>query len=223
MIDTSSDAFGELCAIIVKFNAQDNYRVRLLHRHRTIPEGHILLGTGISDPPGYWTRPIRISDIDLNEIHGHIYSIDAASLTKEHNSNMRNAFLFASEFREGAPVDMGIIDRKFFTEFTDCLLERGLENTIGLEAVQGYAGKMIELSFDHGSLLLNEEIVKAEAKRQLESRETGWAVKVINGVTEKDGETRCIVYPTGHVRATKVPVLTALDALKVLREEGVLA
>jgi hypothetical protein len=75
---------------------------------------------------------------------------------------MRNALLFPSEFREGPPVSVGNIDGNFFMEFTNCLWTKGLENTLGLEAIQGQAGKMIEFSFDIGSLLLKEEDVKAD-------------------------------------------------------------
>jgi hypothetical protein len=49
----------------------------------------------------------------------------------------RNAPLLPSEFREGPLVSIGNIDRNFFTEFTDCLWANGLENTLGLEAIQG--------------------------------------------------------------------------------------
>jgi hypothetical protein len=52
-IDVLSDRFNELCAIIAKYNAQSHFRLRLLHRHITIPEGHILLGTSITEPCGY--------------------------------------------------------------------------------------------------------------------------------------------------------------------------
>jgi hypothetical protein len=140
--------------------------------------------------------------------------VDAAICTTE--DDKRNALLFPSEFREGPAVSVGYIDGNFFTEFTDCLWTNGLENTLGLEAIQGQAGKMIEFSFDTGSLLLKE----AEVRGQFEFRETGWTVTVKDGLVDKDGETRCITYTTGHIKATKVK--DSLDALKTLRDEGVL-
>jgi len=220
-IDELSDGFKELCAIIAKYNAQNHFRLGLLHRHMKVPEGQILLGTNITEPSGFWTRPTPISDIDLQKIHPHVISIDATSCTSE--GEMRNALLLPSEFRDGPPASVGNIDSNFFTEFTDCLWTKGLENTLGLKAIQAQAGKMIEFSFDTGSLLLKEEEVKAEVRAQLESRETGWTVIVKDGAVDKDGETRCIVYPTGHVRASKIQVKGVLDALKILRDEGILA
>jgi hypothetical protein len=219
-IDVLSDGFKELCAIIAKYNVQSHFRLRLLHRHMKIPEGHILLGTSITEPCGYWTTLARIPDVDLQRVHKHIISVDTTSCASE--GEKRNAPLLPSEFREG-PASAGNIDGNFFTEFTDCLWANGLENTLGLEAIPGQAGKMIEFSFDIGSLLLKEEDVKAEVRGQFESRETGWNVKVKDGAVDKDGETRCIIYPTGHVRATKIQVKSVLDALKILSDEGVLA
>jgi hypothetical protein len=77
---------------------------------------------------------------------------------------------------------------------------------------------MIEFSFDTGSLLLTEAAVRGE----FEFRETGWTITVKDGVVDKDGETRCIMYATGHIKATKIQVKGVLDALKILRDEGIL-
>jgi len=224
-IDVLSDGFKELCAIIAKYNAQSHFRLRLLHRHTTIPEGQILFGTSITEPLGYWTRPTCISDIDLQKIHPHIISVDAASRTTE--GEKRNALLFPSEFREGPPVSVGNIDRNFFTEFTDCLWTMGLENTLGLEVIQGHAGKMIEFSFDIGSLLLQEDKVAAEVRDGRRGhvilRETGWSVTVKDGLVDKTGETRCVQYSTGHIKATDTRVKSLSDVVKILRDEGALA
>jgi len=224
-IDVLSDGFKELYAIIAKYNVQSHFRLRLLHRHITIPEGQILLGTSTTEPLGYWTRPTRISDIDLHNIHGHIFSVDTTSCTSE--GERRHALLFPSEFREGPPVRVGNIDGKFFTEFTECLWIKGLENTLGLEAIQGQAGKMIEFSFDIGSLLLKEEDVKAEVreerKGQFKLQETGWTVTVKGGNVYKTGETRCVTFSNGHLKVTDSKAKGMSDAMKILRDEGVLA
>jgi hypothetical protein len=164
-IDVLSDGFKELCAIIAKYSVQSHFPLRLLYRHMTIPEGQILLGTSITEPQEYWTRPTRISDIDLQKIHPYIISVDVASYTTE--DDKRNTLLFPSEFREGPAVSIGYIDSNFFTEFTDRLWTNGLENTLGLEAIQGQAGKMIEFSFDISSLLVIGKEVRAEVREEM--------------------------------------------------------
>jgi hypothetical protein len=39
---------------------------------------------------------------------------------------------------------------------------------------------------------------------------------------DKDGETRYIIYPNSYIRATKIQVKSVLDALKILRNKGIL-
>ena len=219
-IDVLSDGFKELSAIIAKYNAQSHFRLRLLHRHMTIPEGHILLGTSITEPCGYWTTLARIPDVDLQRVHRHIISVDTTSCANE--GEKRNAPLLPSEFREG-PASARNIDSNFFTEVTDCLWANSLENTLGLEAIQGQAGKMIEFSFDTGSLLLKEEEVNAEVRGQLMLRDTGWAVTVEGEAVDQTGETRCVMYETRHFKVTNSQLKGVSDAVEILRDEGVLA
>jgi len=220
-----SDGPEDLCAIIAKYNAQSHFRLRLLHRHMTIPEGEIMLGTSIKEPRGFWTRPTRVSEVDFRKIHGHIFSVDATSNAR--NGSQKNGLLFPSEFREGPPASFENIDGRFFTEFADCLRMKGLENVFGLEAVQDQPGKMIEFSFDTGSLLLNEEEVNAELRKegggQFTLQETGWNVLIDNGMVCKSGETRCATYTTGHVKVTDSKAHSVSDVVKMLRDDGVLA
>jgi hypothetical protein len=85
--------------------------------------------------------------------------VNTTSCTSE--DKRRNAPLLPSEFRE-SPASAKNIDSNFFTKVTDCLWANGLKNTLGLEAIQDQAGKMIEFSFDTGSLLLTKAAVRGE-------------------------------------------------------------
>jgi hypothetical protein len=85
------------------------------------------------EPHGYWTRPICICDIDLQKIHPHIISVNTTSYTTKNKK--QNTFLFPSEFREGPAVSIRYINSNFFTEFTDYLWIKGLENILGLKAI----------------------------------------------------------------------------------------
>ena len=77
---------------------------------------------------------------------------------------------------------------------------------------------MIEFSFNAGSLLLKE----AEVRGQFEFRETGWTITVKDGAVNKDGETRCVIVQGQHIDVTKIQVKGVLDALKILRDKGIL-
>ena len=86
---------------------------------------------------------------------------------------------------------------------------------------------MIEFSFDVGSILISEDDVNAEVKEertgQFKLQETGWTITVDDGTVYKTGETRCIMYSTGHVKFTDSKAKGVSDAVKILRDEGVLA
>lgn len=189
----------------------------------TIPEGHVLLGTSITGL-GYWTRPTRISDIDLHKIYGDEISVDATGCTSE--CGLRNAFLY-SEFREGLPVNIGNIYGNFFTEFIDCLWAKGLENAFGLEVKEGQPGKMIEFSFDIGLLLVKEEEVSAEVRKgtgQFTLRVTAWGITIDNGTVKQTGEKYCLEVKGEKHREIIVPDVTKVsDIVKILRDQGYLA
>jgi hypothetical protein len=85
---------------------------------------------------------------------------------------------------------------------------------------------MIEFSFDVGSLLLQEDKVAAEVRDGRRGhvilRETGWSVTVKDGLVDKTGETRCVMYTTGYLKVTDSKAKGVSDAVKILRDEGVL-
>jgi len=54
-------------------------------------------------------------------------------------------------------------------------------------------------------------------------RETGWSVTVKDGLVDKTGETQCVQYSTGHIKATDTRVKSLSDVVKILRDEGALA
>jgi len=217
-VDLLCDEFRELCAILARYDMQSRFRLRLLHRHTTISEGQILLGTSIVEPSGYWIRPVYIRDVNLQSIHGSIFSVDATSF--KNKGDMMYALL-PSEFREGR-TEIDPIDVNFVMEFTNHIRAKGWENTFGLEAIQDQVGKMVEFTFDIGSLLLEDDRVESEVRKQFNLQETGWAIKVDNGVVDATGETRCVTYITGHVKITNSQINDVADAIKSLRHEGLL-
>lgn len=222
-VDVISDGFKELCGIIAKYDVQSCFRLRLLHRHTMLSEGEILLGTSTTQPLGYWTEPTPILDIERHKIHGHIFSVDTRT-----SEGKELVVLIPSEFHEGPLVGFDNIDSNFFTEIVGCLWLRGLQNTLGLEAIQGQARKMVEFSFDTGSLLVEENYVRAdlmdERRGQFTFQETGWTVTVTDdGLVDTTGETRCVVTGGTHLKVTNTQVKNVSDAIKILEDECLLA
>ncbi|KAK4101836.1 hypothetical protein N658DRAFT_558555 [Parathielavia hyrcaniae] len=94
-----------------------------------------------------------ITNIDAQEIHAHVLSV----ITLE-----GSRLLHPSEFREGPKdIDIAKLPSEFFEEVVDFLVENDLADKLGLQAMQGQPGHMIEFSNDLGSLLLDEQEVGA--------------------------------------------------------------
>jgi len=216
-INLLSNEFQDLCAIIAKYDVQNYFRLRLLHRHMPIPEGQILLSHIITEPFGYWAKPTSILDVNLQNIHGYIFSVDTFN-------SARNT-LFPSEFRTGPPINLGNISNEFFTEFIDYLQRKGLEHILGLEVTQHRIEKMIEFSFHSGNILLHEDCVRMKLGKQKEEfvlQETGWKITIQKGIVCRTGETRCATFLTGHVRITDSKLENIFNIVEFLKNEEVL-
>jgi hypothetical protein len=104
-----------------------------------------------------------------------------------------------------------------------------LENTLGLEIIQGQARKIIKFSFNISSFLLKEEKIKAEVRGegrgQFMLQETGWTITVKDGTIYKIGETRYFTLPppTSHIKVTNSKAKGVSDVIKILRDKGILA
>lgn len=181
----------------------------------TIPEGHVLFGKSIFQPSGYWATPTPIRDLGQHQIHGHVFSVNVEDDSDE-------AILLPSEFREGSPEGIGRVSRDFVNAFTHYVQMKGLKRIFGLEAAQGEPKKMIEFSFDIGSILLEENEIQDDCKRSFLLRDTTWAVSVGDEVVDSTGETRCVTFPNGHVKVTDGKANGAEDIIKILKAEGLL-
>lgn len=178
-VDMSSDAVNELCRIIVKYKYQRFIRLRSLHRHHNLEEGHILLQKRI--PPGYWTEPTSVQEVDINQIYGQVFSVSEGGL-------------FPTEFSCG-PSQLAL-DVNFAKELTQALLRNNLHTILGIEiARDGKRGNMVEFSDDSGSALVPEDRVNLVEQETIQY--TGWVV-TDDGLVDRTGETRCHIMNGQH-------------------------
>lgn len=189
----------------------------------TIPESHVLLGTRISNPSGFWIAPTHVSKIDRSNIRNHVLSVDVTGPAGSGNGN--ESLPLPSEFREGLPADIGNID--FKTELASYIQENGLETIFGVDIIEDKPLKMIEFSFQIGNILLGTDDVNLEVLKQqgyqFKLLETAWRVKVENGLTDNSGEVVCVVTSTaGHLRVTDT-AKGLWDVVESLRSGGFLS
>lgn len=177
-VDVRSTEFKGAGAIIAGYKAHNHFWLRLLHRHTKIPEGRVQLRNNLQQ-----TCATSISDINLKEIHGHIFSVKEGSF-------------FPSEFCQGPPCpnDADTIDKTFFEEFLEYLKKNKLQDVLGLERKQGCAEPMVEISSDNSSFLLSEQAARDRYGKEIlqDAKETTWAIEVKDGVLHFKATTRCV-------------------------------
>lgn len=79
-----------------------------------------MLGHYFESPTGCWTKPIPIEDVDISDIHSHIFQLSP------------DGRLVAYEYREGPPINVSDIDLSFFEDVFRYLLEHNLIDIFGL-------------------------------------------------------------------------------------------
>ncbi|KAK4074650.1 hypothetical protein Purlil1_12906 [Purpureocillium lilacinum] len=141
----------ELASLFKRFSVQDKFGMHLIHGHTQLDEGNIMLGTALASVRGCWTKPTSITEIDLSNIHGHIFRLTG------------NGEMQAYEYREGPVVNLDGVNPAFFRELAQYLLANGLENLLGLEVlVQDAPEMMCEFVLqNHGTVMLDTRDVKA--------------------------------------------------------------
>lgn len=192
-----------------KYNVQSKFGLHLIHGHLTLQEGTVMLGQAIHKPLGCWTKPINIHEIDLNNVHGHIFRLVADNR------------LVAYEYRNGTPIDMKNVGPDFLCDFIAYLKAYKLENLLGLQAVCDVSGpRMLEFVLgETGTVMLGEN----SAKHGGIYRTTGWYLG------EHDGEGRFVELDV-HSKTTKSThqvfvskELSDLDSLtQLLRDEDII-
>lgn len=166
-----------------------------------------MYGEDLTSVRGCWTRPTRIEDLNINEIHGHIFR-----LTPEGKFQ-------AYEYREGFCA-IPDVDFAFFQEFADYLLVNQLTDLLGLQVLsRNVSPLMCEFVMQNdGTVMLDARDVKG----WVPYRTTGYMANEA-GVTELKGNEQ-------HAATTKGPHKVFYDGkledekhlLDVLKREDII-
>lgn len=185
-------ALGDL---LRRFNVQHRLGVHLIHRHDLIGAGNVMYGKKLSTMRGCWTKPTRFEDIDLNNIHGHIYRLSPEGNFEPY------------EYREGAP-NLQDVDPAFFQEFAIYLKLQGIENLLGLQHLgDNGSSQMCEfVMLENGTVMLDTEHIRD----WVSYRTTGY-IADNNGNTDLKGNEQ-------HAATTKGPHKVFIDG-KLRNEE----
>ncbi|KAG8427153.1 hypothetical protein J3459_007467 [Metarhizium acridum] len=125
-----------LAKIFVKYDVHSRLGVHLIHGHSKLATGTVMLRHILTEPSGYWTKPVTIEELDLATVQGHIFKLVAGDR------------FVAYEYTERRVNDVSDISFDFIRELVDYLRFNSLEGAVGLQILGQDAGKMVE--FDLG-------------------------------------------------------------------------
>lgn len=149
--EVSTRYLQNLAEIFVKYNVHNQLGVHLIHSHAKVAAGHVMLGHKFTDPSGCWSRPTTMEDVNLAEVHGHIFKL------------IDDDRFVAYEYVEGKASDLSNISTGFFKELAGYVRANGLGEIVGLQIRGQAAENMVEFDFgDCGTVMLKAQETRHE-------------------------------------------------------------
>lgn len=176
----SEEHLKDLYLLLERYNVQSRFGLHLIHGHGKIAAETVMYGKDLTSIRGCWTKPTNLEDLNLQEIHGHIFC-----LTPEGKFQ-------AYEYREGfsAPLD---VDPAFFQELAEYLLVNQITSLLGLQVLnKTISPLMCEFVMQNdGTVMLEAD----DVKRWVPYRTTGYmsdeaGIKELKGNEVHAGTTK---------------------------------
>ncbi|KID82011.1 hypothetical protein MGU_10665 [Metarhizium guizhouense ARSEF 977] len=172
-----------------------------------------MFGKALAKIRGCWTRPTNISELDLSNIHGHIFVLDS------------NCQFHPYEYRQGAPPPMDKADDAFVTALAKYLQTRRQTTLIGLQVLNEDKTKQMQefvLGDNNGAIMLDANDTNINESYRV----TGFAVAADQpgGISElKGNETHSPTTRSTHQVFTDGKALPNEESLvDVLRNDGII-
>jgi len=73
--EISTTHLQNLAEIFAKYNVHERLGIHLIHSHAKVAAGNVMLGHSFAKPSGRWAKPTQIEEVDLADIHGHIFKL----------------------------------------------------------------------------------------------------------------------------------------------------
>lgn len=182
--------------------------MHLIHGHSQLDEDSVMLGTTLTSVRGCWTKPARTTDINLEDIHGHIFKLTSSG-------NMQ-----AYEYHEGPIMGMNDVDPGFFHELIEYLKVNSLTNILGLQVLgKEVPDMMCEFVLkDNGTVMLDSRDVKSWSP----FRVTGFVVKHPGTTALQGGESHAKTKKGTHQVFVGGKIGNEDPLIDVLRAEGII-
>lgn len=195
----------------MSYHVQEKFGIHLVHGHLQVDQGKVMHGTAMTSHRGCWTRPTNISELDVGNMHGHIFTLSPKGQFQ------------AYEYRQGPPQPMSPNDDAFIVALKAYLQKHSLESIIGLQVLNEDKDKQLQefvLGNNNGTVMLDAEDTKI-----VESyRVTGYVVETNElGLTElKGNETHTpTIRQTHQVFTDGKPLPDEKSLMNALRADGI--
>lgn len=194
---------------------EKKFGVHLIHGHLQVGKGEVMFGKALNNPHvhGIWTRPTNIRELNLNDIHGHIFAL-----------NPSGQFM-ACESREGPPPPMNPNDDAFVAQFRAFLQDHSLSDLIGLQVLAGHGAKKMQ-EFDlsgsgpEGVVMLDAEDTEIDEVYRV----TGWSAETAEpgGSELKGNDVHAALKNGNHKIFQDSKLMDENNLIDLLKRQGIL-
>lgn len=191
-----------LANIFVKYSVHERLGVHLVHGHSKVVVSDVMLGHSFTEPSGRWYKPVRIEDVNLTDVHGHIFKL------------VDGGHFVAYNYVEGKASNLSDVSPDFFKDLVDYLQSHHLEAIVSLQVLDESVENMAEFDFgDCGTVMLNEQDVSNTTPFRI----TGWVFTHQEGIVSFKGkETHAATTKGPHKVFIDGKLATNVTALKVI-------
>ncbi|KAL9083481.1 MAG: hypothetical protein Q9165_008508 [Trypethelium subeluteriae] len=158
------EARDAAASIILKYGLEDAFALAALHRHRLLPEGHIMVSSWGPCYDQYWTRSSSLLGFDEHEFDPIKFACDGDDW-------------IPIDYQYKNSVDLKEAPSQFWRELQECVKSWGTEKALGIQRINN--GHYVEYQEEEGEISIKLDHVEVD-KGYLEP--TAWAVQLL-----KDG------------------------------------
>jgi hypothetical protein len=192
--------------LIATCGVEKAFQIHASHRHRPLPDNHVLVGAYVPHLRCYWSIPTAIEQVlGDEELYGNVFAIDDGKW-------------IATELLRGPPTILTTRETEFLRQYSDLVIRQGL-TSFGLR-LASLPTDMVEFCFNPGVLLVNKQILRGDWSGL---QYTCWRTVIEDNKVSYEESLAC--YPNlqgGHDVKEEEEIWTADEAMQYLREEGII-
>ncbi|KAF2229441.1 hypothetical protein EV356DRAFT_571118 [Viridothelium virens] len=163
-IDLNQQARDAAASIIIKYGLQDAFAIAALHRHRLLPEGHIMVSSWGPHYDRYWTRSSKLTAFNEHDFDPTKFALDGDDW-------------LPIDYQCKSSVGLKEAPSQFWRELQECVKSWCTEKALGIQRI--HDGHYVEYQEEDGEMSIKANHVEIDKEYLMP---TAWAVQPL-----KDG------------------------------------